>query len=97
MASPRSILSACLLLPVFNQVAFAGEFSFLTFNVAGLPLVDNGVPGKKADNAETIGSKFAEYGYDVIHVQEVNKYGLHEVEVEIYTSAIQGIEADECC
>ena len=72
MASPRSILSACLLLPAFQQVALAGDFSFLTFNVAGLPLVDNGVPGDKADNAETLGSKFAEYGYDVIHVQEVN-------------------------
>lgn len=42
-------------------------------NVAGLPAILNGndVPGDKATNAATIGSKFAQYGYDVIHVQEV--------------------------
>ena len=72
MASLRSLLSACLLSPMFHQVASAGEFSFLTFNVAGLPLPGNGIPGDKATNAETIGSKFAEHGYDVIQVQEVN-------------------------
>ncbi|KAK2759849.1 hypothetical protein FQN54_002583 [Arachnomyces sp. PD_36] len=73
MASPRSILSACLLL----QAASAAEFTFLTYNIAGLPLVDNGVPGSKPDNMETIGSKFAEYGYDVIQVQEDFNYHDH--------------------
>ena len=45
-------------------------------NVAGLPqiLQDNEVPGDKTTNAGTIGSKFAEYDYDVIHVQEDFNY-----------------------
>jgi hypothetical protein len=53
--------------------ATSGEFNVLSMNVAGLPqiLQDNDVPGDKATNAGTIGSKFAEYGYDIIHVQEV--------------------------
>jgi hypothetical protein len=44
----------------------------LSFNVAGLPAIlnDNAVPGDKATNAGTIGSLFAKYDYDVIHVQE---------------------------
>ena len=53
--------------------ALSGQFSCLSMNVAGLPqiLQDNEVPGDKATNAGIIGSKFAEYDYDVIHVQEV--------------------------
>jgi hypothetical protein len=49
-----------------------GDFNILSFNVAGLPSIfnDNSVPGDKATNAGTIGTKFAEYDYDVIHVQE---------------------------
>lgn len=52
--------------------ATSGDFNILSFNVAGLPAIfnDNEVPGDKATNAGTIGSKFAEYDYDVIHVQE---------------------------
>lgn len=51
----------------------AGSFNVLTFNVAGLPSIISGndVPGDKTTNSRTIGSKFAEYDYDVIHVQEV--------------------------
>jgi hypothetical protein len=54
--------------------ATAGEFNILSFNVAGLPAILNGneVPGDKTDNSRQIGKKFAEYGYDVIHVQEVS-------------------------
>lgn len=54
--------------------ADAGSFNILTFNVAGLPeiLSSNDVPGDKTTNSRTIGAKFAEYGYDVIHVQEVS-------------------------
>ncbi|PGG98426.1 hypothetical protein AJ79_08865 [Helicocarpus griseus UAMH5409] len=80
MAPARSILSACLLLPAFQQIAAAaapaatGQFSFLTFNINGLPGISNGVPGKKSDNHKTMGSKFAQYGYDVIHVQEDFNY-----------------------
>lgn len=47
----------------------------LAMNVAGLPEIinDNGVPGDKATNAATMGAKFAEYGYDVIQLQEVGR------------------------
>lgn len=53
--------------------ATSGDFNVLSMNVAGLPeiLQDNEVPGDKTTNAGTIGSKFAEYGYDIIHAQEV--------------------------
>lgn len=53
--------------------ATSGEFSVLSMNVAGLPAIfnSNDVPGDKATNAGSIGTKFAEYGYDIIHVQEV--------------------------
>ncbi|KAK4099864.1 hypothetical protein N658DRAFT_452148 [Parathielavia hyrcaniae] len=48
-------------------------------NVAGLPAIlqGNGVPGDKATNARLIGSKFAQYGYDAIHVQEDFNYHAH--------------------
>lgn len=65
-------LSAALLLRG-GIAATSGKFSVLSMNVAGLPAILNGndEPGDKATNAATIGSRFAEYGYDVIHVQEV--------------------------
>ncbi|KAJ2894949.1 hypothetical protein MKZ38_007067 [Zalerion maritima] len=56
--------------------AMATDFRVITMNVAGLPdiLNSNDVPGDKTSNAETIGSLFAEYDYDVIHVQEDFNY-----------------------
>ena len=62
--------------PLFVGAALAatsGDLTVLSMNVAGLPAIlqSNDVPGDKATNAATIGSDFAEYGYDVIHVQEV--------------------------
>jgi hypothetical protein len=64
------LLDGCL-------AATSGRFSVLSMNVAGLPdiLNNNDVPGDKATNAASIGSKFAEYGHDVIHVQEVSHAG----------------------
>lgn len=55
--------------------ATSGAFNILSMNVAGLPAIFNGndVPGDKATNAGTIGSYFAEYGYDIINVQEVGR------------------------
>lgn len=52
--------------------ATSGDFNVLSFNVAGLPAIfnSNDVPGDKATNAGTIGTLFAEYDYNVIHVQE---------------------------
>ncbi|KAK4033707.1 Endonuclease/exonuclease/phosphatase [Parachaetomium inaequale] len=59
--------------------ATSGRFSVLSMNVAGLPAIlnNNDVPGDKATNAASIGSKFAEYGHDVIHVQEDFNYHAH--------------------
>lgn len=53
----------------------SGGFTVLSMNVAGLPAIlqDNEVPGDKTTNSELIGAYFAQYGYDVIHVQEVRK------------------------
>lgn len=59
---------------LFSRISLAQMFNILTFNVAGLPAIlnDNAVPGDKEENTRIIGTKFAEYGYDVIHVQEVH-------------------------
>ncbi|KKA29457.1 hypothetical protein TD95_003107 [Thielaviopsis punctulata] len=56
--------------------AASGALTVLTMNVAGLPAIlqDNGVPGDKTANSERIGSLFAQYGYDVINVQEDFNY-----------------------
>ncbi|GFF73519.1 hypothetical protein CNMCM6936_002954 [Aspergillus lentulus] len=64
--------------------ATAGEFNILSFNVAGLPPILNGneVPGDKTDNSRQIGKKFAEYGYDVIHVQEDFNYHAYIYETD---------------
>lgn len=55
--------------------ATSSSIDILTMNVAGLPPIFNGndVPGDKKTNSRTIGSYFAEYGYDIIHVQEVGQ------------------------
>jgi hypothetical protein len=55
-----------------SAAATSGDFNILAFNVAGLPAIlnSNDVPGDKAINAGAIGTLFAKYDYDVIHVQE---------------------------
>ena len=72
MASLFLSLAAASLASSVSAAATSGDFNILSFNVAGLPSIlnDNDVPGDKATNAGTIGTKFAEYDYDVIHVQE---------------------------
>ncbi|KAF4974429.1 hypothetical protein FZEAL_8672 [Fusarium zealandicum] len=54
----------------------SGKFDFLTYNVAGLPAIlnNNGVPGDKGTNSNTIGSRLAENGYDIVHLQEDFNY-----------------------
>ncbi|KAH7109980.1 endonuclease/exonuclease/phosphatase family protein [Dactylonectria macrodidyma] len=56
--------------------ATSGIISLLTMNVAGLPAIfnSNDVTGDKATNAGLIGSYFAAYDYDIIHVQEDFNY-----------------------
>ncbi|KAK0706058.1 Endonuclease/exonuclease/phosphatase [Lasiosphaeria miniovina] len=75
LRSLEAALSTALLVDV-ALAATAGKLSILSMNVAGLPAIlnSNDVPGDKTTNAETIGSKFAEYDYDVIHVQEDFNY-----------------------
>lgn len=65
------IVSLSTALPAW--AATTGHFNVLSFNVAGLPEILNGndVPGDKTTNSEAIGAKFAQYGHDVIHLQEV--------------------------
>lgn len=59
-----------------TALATSGTFSVLSMNVAGLPSIlnSNDVPGDKATNAGYIGEYFAEYGFDIIHVQEDFNY-----------------------
>jgi hypothetical protein len=73
MISPLISLAAATILAATVK---AGTFNVLTMNVAGLPAIFNinDVPGDKATNAGTIGSKLATYSYDVIHVQEVSSF-----------------------
>ena len=61
---------------VFAAPTTTGEFSILSFNVAGLPAIlqSNDVPGDKTDNTATIGKYFSEYNFSLIHVQEDFNY-----------------------
>ncbi|KAI9931405.1 hypothetical protein ASPWEDRAFT_169751 [Aspergillus wentii DTO 134E9] len=83
-----------LLLYTLAQTAAAGSFNVLSFNVAGLPeiLNSNEVPGDKTTNTEAIGAKFAEYDYDVIHVQEDFNYHAHlyKTDTHPYRTATSG-------
>lgn len=60
-----------------HAIATSGKFTALSFNVAGLPqiLQGNEVNGSKTDNSGLIGTYFAKYGYDLIHLQEVSRIG----------------------
>ncbi|KAH6657597.1 endonuclease exonuclease phosphatase family protein [Truncatella angustata] len=74
--------------------ATSGKLNVLSMNVAGLPefLQDNEVPGDKTTNSGTIGSKFAEYGYDIIHVQEDFNYHayIYDTDTHEYRTATSG-------
>ncbi|KAI1381298.1 endonuclease exonuclease phosphatase family protein [Hypoxylon crocopeplum] len=63
-------------------------------NVAGLPAFLNGneVPGDKTTNSQTIGAKFAQYDYDIIHVQEDFNYHayVYETDTHPYRTATSG-------
>jgi hypothetical protein len=78
MVAPSMFASKLVaFVPLLAQLAVAqqsGTFDFLTFNVAGLPAIlsGNGVPGDKATNAGTIGSKLAQGNFDIVHMQEVS-------------------------
>ncbi|KAI2611640.1 mannose-binding lectin [Hypoxylon fragiforme] len=93
--SYRAISASVLALSAGNVLAAtSGDFNVLTMNVAGLPAILNGneVPGDKTTNTRTIGAKFAEYGYDIIHVQEDFNYHayLYETDTHAYRTATSG-------
>jgi hypothetical protein len=69
----KSFIASSILLAAGVQAATSGEFTALSFNVAGLPsiLQSNDVEGDKTDNAGQLGKYFSEYGYDIINMQEV--------------------------
>lgn len=60
-----------------SEVQNSGAFNVLSYNVAGLPqfINSNGVHGSKFTNTAAIGTKFAEYDFDVVQVQE--DFGYH--------------------
>ncbi|WZH45421.1 Endonuclease/exonuclease/phosphatase [Fusarium acuminatum] len=67
-----NLLFAALSLSGLSAGQTTGKFSFLTYNVAGLPAIinNNEVPGDKATNANLIGTVLATQAYDVVHLQE---------------------------
>ncbi|KAI1782316.1 endonuclease/Exonuclease/phosphatase [Ganoderma leucocontextum] len=76
------------------MAATSGSLTALSMNVAGLPAIlqDNDVPGDKTTNAATMGTDFAKYGYDIIHVQEDFNYHatLYEYDTHPYRTATSG-------
>ncbi|OOQ89138.1 endonuclease/exonuclease/phosphatase family protein [Penicillium brasilianum] len=72
----------------------SGKFTALSFNVAGLPsiLQSNDVNGSKTENAGEIGTYFAEYGYDIIHMQEDFNYHayIYATDDHAYRTATSG-------
>ncbi|KAI0466332.1 endonuclease/Exonuclease/phosphatase [Xylaria cf. heliscus] len=93
MKTDASVAMAVLLgTPVI--AATGGAFNVLSMNVAGLPAIlnDNSVPGDKTTNSELIGSKFAEYGYDLIHTQEDFNYHayVYASDTHLYRTATSG-------
>lgn len=79
--------AVALALPCLSEAAAAkktGEFNVLSMNVAGIPafLNPNGVPGDKKTNSRTIGSKLAEFGHDVVHLQEDFNYHAYIYETD---------------
>lgn len=72
----------------------SGDFSVLSFNVAGLPkfLNDNGQSGDKDTNTRLMGTVMAQRGFDIIHVQEDFNYHkeLYETDNHPYRSSTSG-------
>ncbi len=87
-------IAACSQVMTVLGASTSGSFDILSMNVAGLPAIFNGndVPGDKATNARTIGSRFAQYGYDIINVQEDFNYHayIYETDNHPYRTATSG-------
>ncbi|KAJ5548524.1 hypothetical protein N7513_005758 [Penicillium frequentans] len=72
----NSIIIGASLLASAHATTTSGSFTALSFNVAGLASIlnSNDVNGTKTENAEEIGTYFAEYGYDIINMQETDNH-----------------------
>lgn len=70
----KAFITSSIVFGAAVQAATSGKLTALSFNVAGLPsiLQSNDVEGDKTDNAGQLGKYFAEYGYDIINMQEVS-------------------------
>jgi hypothetical protein len=88
------ILSLALVTSSVLGAPTSGKLTALSFNVAGLPqiLQGNDVPGDKTDNSRQIGRYFAQYDYDLIHVQEDFNYHayIYETDDHPYRTATSG-------
>lgn len=86
-------LSGAASAPV-TAAASSGTFTFLTYNVAGLPdwMNDNGVPGDKTTNAQSIGSHLAQLKYDIVHMQEDFQYhaAIYSTDTHAYRTPTSG-------
>jgi len=80
------ILAAAFAAKYTASAPTAGRFTALSYNVAGLPqiLQGNDVPGDKTDNSRQIGRYFAQYGYDLIHMQEDFNYHAYIYETDTH-------------
>lgn len=86
----KAAASALLLIKAASaDTVTSGDFSVLSFNVAGLPAIlqDNDESGDKTTNTELIGTYFSEYNFDVIHVQEDFNYHAYLCKLTINTAS----------
>lgn len=94
MARFAQRLAATAVLACKALAATSGDITVLSINVAGLPAILNGndVPGDKATNAGTIGTKLTEYNYDIIHLQEDFNYHayIYATDEHVYRTATSG-------
>ncbi|KAJ5537809.1 hypothetical protein N7494_007288 [Penicillium frequentans] len=90
----NSIIIGASLLASAHATTTSGSFTALSFNVAGLASIlnSNDVNGTKTENAEEIGTYFAEYGYDIINMQEDFNYHayIYETDNHTYRTATSG-------
>ncbi|KAF2091354.1 endonuclease exonuclease phosphatase family protein [Saccharata proteae CBS 121410] len=94
--APTHLALLALAIPAAVRAASAstGTFNILSFNVAGLPAIlnNNDESGDKTENTEIIGTDFADYGFDLIHVQEDFNYHatLYEYDNHTYRTSTSG-------
>ncbi|KAJ5771990.1 hypothetical protein N7520_002519 [Penicillium odoratum] len=90
----NAFIIGTFLLASAHATTTSGSFTALSFNVAGLASIlnSNDVNGTKTENAEEIGTYFAEYGYDIINMQEDFNYHayIYSTDNHTYRTATSG-------